>query len=261
MEIVSEMPGVTPIQGQGPVNSSNSSNSDIGCVEKVDTELETNSKRSSLSSTCSSMSPSSPPEKKAKWREVSHCDSEPSTPHPLHLEAAVRAYSSVTNSPNQILVSGPPIPLMGDITSNMAAINLIQSLAEGRVVIEGDQISHVKGTMNPISAGKHVSIKDSKTNKKEILTENYQNTNQNDCEIIHDDQDECEIVHIEKRDDSIKEMLAKQVNYGNKIKHTDGRANRTTNAKKIDLETKKKRQIQCMMMKMKKQKEKPILIK
>ena len=98
--------------------------------------------------------------------------------------------------------------------------------------------------MNPISAGKHVPIKDSETNRKEILTENDKNTNQNDCEIIHDDQDEYKIVHVEEGDDSIKEMLAKQVNYGNKIKYTDDRANRTKNAKKIDLETKMKRQIQ-----------------
>ena len=241
MKIVSEMPGATPIQGQGPINSSNS---DIDCVEKIDSELETNSKRSSLSSTCSSMSPSSPPEKKAKWspirREVSHCDSEPSMPHPLHSDAAVRAYSSVTNSPNQIWVSSPPTPLMGDITPNTAAINLIQSLAEGRVIVEEDQISHVKGVMNPISAGKHVPIKDSKT--KEILTENDQNTYQNNCEIIPDDQDECKMVR--KGNDSIQEMLAKQVNYGNKIKYTEGRANRTKNTKKIDLETEKKRQIQ-----------------
>ena len=39
-------------------------------------------------------------------------------------------------------------------------------------------------------------------------------------------------------------MLAKQVNYGNKIRYTDGRANRTKNTMKIDFETKKKRQIQ-----------------
>ena len=83
VEIVSEMPGATPIQGQGPVNSSNSSNSDIDCVEKVDSEVGTNSKKSSLSSTCSSMNLSSPSENKVRWspirREGSHCDSEPST--------------------------------------------------------------------------------------------------------------------------------------------------------------------------------------
>ena len=126
VEIVSEMPGATPIQGQKPVNSSNS---DINCVEKVDLELETSSKKSSLSGTCSSMSPSSPPEKKANgspiWREVSHCDSEPSIPHPSHSNATLIAYSSVTNSPNQIWVSGPPTPPVGDITPNMVAIKSV----------------------------------------------------------------------------------------------------------------------------------------
>ena len=236
------MPGSTPIQSQEPVNSSNSSNSDFGCVEKVDSELEAFSKCSSLSSTCSSMSPSNPPAKKVRWspirREVSHCDSEPSTPHPLHSDAAVRAYSSVTNSPNQIWVSGPPTPPTSDITPNTAAINLIQSFAEGRVVIEGDQISHIKGTMNPIAAGKHVPIKDSET--KKVLTENDKDTNQSDCEIIYDNQEDCKIVHVAEGDDSIKEMLDKQINYGNKMKYTDGRVNRTRNAKKVDLKLKRK---------------------
>ena len=187
------------------------------------------------------MSPSSPQAKKAKWspirREVSHCDSEPSTPHPLHSNAAVRAYSSVTNSPNQIWVSSPPTLPTGDITP----ITLIQSLAEGKVVVEGDQLSHVKGTMNPITTGKHVPIKDSKT--KEVLTENYQDINQTDCEIIYDNQDDCKIVHVDEGDEPIQEMLAKQINYGNKMKYTDGRANRTKNTKRIDLEAEKQRQI------------------
>ena len=240
------MLGTTPIPSQAPVNSSNSSNSDIDCVEKVGSELNTNSKWSSLSSTCSSMSPSSPPPKKVRWspirREVSHCDSELSTLHPLHSDAAVRAYSSVTNSPNQIWISSPPTPLTGDITPNTVAINLIQSLAEGRVMVEGDQISHIKSTMNPIAAGKHVPIKDSET--KEVLTENDQDTNQSDCEIIYDNQEDCKIVHVTEGDDSMKKILDKQINYSNKMKYTDGRVNRTRNTKKIDSETEKKKQIQ-----------------
>ena len=131
------------------------------------------------------MSLSSPPAKKVSWspirREVSHCDSDPSTPYPLHLNAAMRAYNSVTNSPNQIWVSCPPTPLTGNITPNMAAINLIQSLAERRVIVEGDQISHAKGTMNPNTVKKHVLTRDFRT--KEILTKD----NQNNCEIIYDD--------------------------------------------------------------------------
>ena len=76
--------------------------------------------------------------------EVSHCDSEPSTPYPLHSDAAVRANSSVTNSPNQFWVSGPPTLPAGNITPNTAAIYLLQSLAEGRVITKGEQISQCK---------------------------------------------------------------------------------------------------------------------
>ena len=62
---------------------------------------DTNSKRDSLSSTCSSLSVDVTPVGKASWspvkQEVSHCDSEPSTPHPLHSDAAVKSYCSLTN--------------------------------------------------------------------------------------------------------------------------------------------------------------------
>ena len=94
-------------------------------------------------------------------------------------------------------------------------------MAEGRVVVEGDQISYIKGKMNPITAGKHVPIEDSKT--KEVLTENDQDINQTDYEIICDSQDDCKIVHVDKGDEPIQEMLAKQINYGNKMKYTDGK--------------------------------------
>ena len=36
---------------------------------------------------------------------------------------------------------------------------------------------------------------------------------------------------MEEGDDSIKEMLAKQVNYGKRIKYMDGRVNGTENTK------------------------------
>ena len=89
--------------------------------------LETNSKWSSLSSTCSSMSNDAFPGVRGKWspieREVSHCDSEPATLHPMHSDVAVRAYSSTTNSPHQVWVSGPPTPPTGDISPSTIAIN------------------------------------------------------------------------------------------------------------------------------------------
>ena len=88
-----------------------------------------------------------------KW-EVSYRDSEPSTPHPLHSDAAVKPYHSLTNSPNQVWVAGPPTPPMGDICPNTLAINLIQSLAEGKVIIEGNQVFHIKGVINPIAIPK-----------------------------------------------------------------------------------------------------------
>ena len=240
------MPGTTPIQGQSAVDSSSVN---IECVENFDSEFETNSDEKSLSSACSSMTPPSPPKKKARWspikREVSNCDSEPSNPNLLHSDAAVRAYSSVTNLPNQIWVSGPPTPPTGNITPNTAAINLLQYLAEGRVIVEGNQIPHVKGTNNPISATIHAPPKDPQISKEEILISKTNKTDdQNDCKIIDDDQDKCKIVHVEEGDESIKEMLAKQINYENKLKYTDGQVSRTENAKKLDPEVKKKRQIQ-----------------
>ena len=69
-------------------------------------------------------------------------------------------------------------------------------------MVEGDQISHIKGTMNPITAGKHVPIKDSET--KEGLTENDQDTNQSDHKIICHNQEESKIMLVEEGDDSIK---------------------------------------------------------
>ena len=98
-----QMPGTTPIQDSFNHSVATIKNDSVDCVDSM---LETNSKWSSLSSTCSSMSNDTLPEVKGKWspieREVSHCDSKPATPHPMHLDAAVRAYSSMTNSPHQV---------------------------------------------------------------------------------------------------------------------------------------------------------------
>ena len=57
------------------------------------------------------------------------------------------------------------------------------------------------------------------------------------------DDNDCEIVHVEEGDEPIGEMLAKQINYGNKMKYVDGRVNRTESAKKMDMEAEKKKQI------------------
>ena len=105
-----------------------------------------------------------------KWspieREVSHCDSEPTTPHPMHLDVAFRAYSSMTNSPHQVWVSRPPTHPTGDISPSAIAINLIQSLAERRVIVEGDQVSHVRGTINPLISARHVAQENSPPERK-----------------------------------------------------------------------------------------------
>ena len=148
------MPGTTPIQDSRDSNL-------VTNVDSVDCSKltsNTNSKRDSLSSTCSSLSIEVTPVGKANWSpvkwEVSHCGSEPSTPHPLHSDAVVKPYRSLTNSPNQVCVAGPPTPPTGDISPNTLAINLIQSLTEGKVIIKGNQVTHVKGVINPIATPK-----------------------------------------------------------------------------------------------------------
>ena len=67
--------------------------------------------------------------------------------------------------------------------------------------------------------------------------------------IDNNGKEECKIVHVEEGDESIKEMLDKQINYREKMKYTDGRANRSKKSKPIcelssDVETEKKRMIQ-----------------
>ena len=98
------MPGTTPIQDFRDSNLV----SNVDSVDWSKLTSDTNSKRDPLSSTCSSLSIEVTPVVKTKWsptkREVSHRDSEPSTPHPLHTDAAVKPYCSLTNSPNQIWV-------------------------------------------------------------------------------------------------------------------------------------------------------------
>ena len=201
-----------------------------------------------MSSTCSSLNVDAIPVGKNSWslvkREVGHYESEPSTPHPLHSDTAVKPYCSLTNLPNQVWVAGPPTSPTGNISPSTIAINLIQSLAEGRVVIEGDQVSHVRGVINPITIPKPTA---QGTSKDELTTKTKsENQNSKICEMIeNNDDEECKIVHVEEGDESIKEMLDKQINYGKRMKYTDRRANRTKTTKPVcesitDIETEKK---------------------
>ena len=59
----------------------------------------------------------------------------------------------------------------------------------------------------------------------------------------HPHTSECEITYDEEGNKSIQEMLDKQVNYGNKMKYIDGRANRTNKMKNNSLEQEKKDKI------------------
>ena len=220
--ILANMPGETPIQGQEFISNS--------VVDSAATSPNTtNSKWSSLSSACSSLSPTEIIVK-SRWRpmerNVSHCDSEPSTPHPSHSGAVVKPYHSVTNSPNQIWVDGPPTPPSGDVSPNTVAIKLLQSLAAGQVIIQGEQVSHVKKVIKQTVTEVHTPLREPKP-----------------INVEQNDDNDCEIVHVEEGDEPIGEMLAKQINYGNKMKYVDGRVNRTESAKKMDVEAEKKKQI------------------
>ena len=77
--------------------------------------------------------------------------------------------------------------------------------------------------MNVIQAEVHALPKETETPANKTLMVNMPPTGENNKE--------CEIVHVEEGE-SIKEMLDKKVNYGNKMKYTDGRVNRTKNARK-----------------------------
>ena len=220
--ILAKMPGETPIQGKEFISNS--------VVDSVATSPNTtNSKRSSLSSACSSLSPTGIIVK-SRWRpierNVSHCDSEPSTPHPSHLGAAVKPYHLVTNSPNQIWVDGPPTPLSGDVSPNTVAIKLLQSLTAGQVIVQGEQVSHVKRVIKQAVTEVHTPLREPKP-----------------INVEQNDDNDCKIVHVEEGDEPIGEMLAKQINYGKKMKYVDGRVNRTESAKKMDIEAEKKKQI------------------
>ena len=120
--------------------------------------------------------------------------------------------------------SRAPTPPTGDISPNTLVINLIQSLAEGKVITEGNQVSHVKGVINPITIPKPTT-QGTPENK---LTPETKSESQNGqtCEMIdHNSEEDCKIIHMEEGDESIREMLDKQINYGEKMKYTDGRAN------------------------------------
>ena len=220
--ILANMPGETPIQGQEFISNS--------VVDSVATSPNTtNSKRSSLSSACSSLSPTEIIVK-SHWRpigrNVSHCDYEPSTPHPSHSGVAVKPYHSVTNSPNQIWVDGPPTPPSGDVSPNTIAIKLLQSLTAGQVIIQGEQVSHMKRVIKQTVTEVHTPLREPKPINDE-----------------QNDDNDCKIVHVEEGDEPIGEMLAKQINYGNKMKYVDGRVNQTESAKKMYVEAEKKKQI------------------
>ena len=220
--ILANMPGETPIQGQESISNS--------VVDSVATSPNTtNSKWSSLSSACSSLSPTEIIVK-SRWRpierNVSHCDSEPSTPHPSHSGVAVKPYHLVTNSPNQIWVDGPPTLPSGDVSPNTVAIKLLQSLTAGQVIIQGEQVSHVKRVIKQTVTEVHTPLREPKP-----------------INVEQNDDNDCEIVHVEEGDEPIREMLAKQINYGNKMKYVDGRVNQTESAKKMDIEAEKKKQI------------------
>ena len=124
----------------------------------------------------------------------------------------------------------------GDISPSTIAINLIQSLAEGRVIVEGDQVSYMRGTINPLISARHVAQENSPPkNKTNIDDLTYQ--------MKHPHSSECKITYVEENDESIQEMLNKQVNYGNKMKYIDGRASRTNKTKNNSLEQEKKDKI------------------
>ena len=65
----------------------------------------------------------------------------------------------------------------------------------------------------------------------------------------HPHSGECEIAYVEEDDESIQEMLNKQVNYGNKMKYINERANRTNKMKNNNLEQGKEDKIQELVQK------------
>ena len=65
----------------------------------------------------------------------------------------------------------------------------------------------------------------------------------------HPHSGKCEITYVEEGDESIQEMLNKQVNYGNKMNYIDGRANRTNKTRNNNLEQEEKDKIQELVQK------------
>ena len=65
----------------------------------------------------------------------------------------------------------------------------------------------------------------------------------------HSHSGECEIAYVKEGDESIQEMLNKQINYGNKMKYIDGRANQTNKMTNNSLEQEKKDKIRELVQK------------
>ena len=94
----------------------------------------------------------------------------------------------------------------------------------------------MRGTIYPLISARHVAQENSPPERKTNIDDlTYQ--------MKHPHSGECEIAYVEEGDESIQEMLNKQVNYGNKMKYIDGRANRTNKTKNNNLEQEKKDKI------------------
>ena len=76
------------------------------------------------------------------------------------------------------------------------------------MIVEGDQVSHMRGTFNPLISARHVARENSPP-EKETNIDNLTN------QMKHPHSSECEITYVKEGDESIQEMLNKKVNYGN----------------------------------------------
>ena len=65
----------------------------------------------------------------------------------------------------------------------------------------------------------------------------------------HPHSSECKITYVKEGGKSIQEMLNKQVNYGNKMKYSNGRDNKSNKTKNNSLEQEKKDKIQELVQK------------
>ena len=110
------------------------------------------------------------------------------------------------------------------------------------MIVEGDQVSPVRGTINPLSSARHVAQENSPPERKTNIDDlTYQ--------MKHPQSGECEIAYVEEGHESIQEMLNKQINYGNKMKYIDGRANQTNKMKNNSLEQEKMDKIRELVQK------------